>query len=101
MYKKRIFTSRCPSQSLSITDLVSTIRCWVKVQESYDCFFLLSDLFIVDSHFSQPDQVQNKILNSMADLLAIGISPQNTTFILQSIIPEHAQLSLLLEPYFN
>lgn len=56
----------------------------------------MADLHILTTDFAHPERLQDNILNMLADWLAAGIDPQRATIVLQSIIPEHAQLALLL-----
>jgi tryptophanyl-tRNA synthetase len=65
------------------------------LQDSYECFFLVADLHVLTTNY-HPEHLQDNILNMLADWLAAGIDPNRATIVLQSIIPEHAQLSLLL-----
>ncbi|GAB4504019.1 MAG: tryptophan--tRNA ligase [Anaerolineales bacterium] len=57
---------------------------------------MVADLHILTTDFAHPERLQDNILNMLADWLAAGIDPQRATIVLQSIIPEHAQLALLL-----
>jgi tryptophanyl-tRNA synthetase len=95
MKKQRILTGHRPTGPRHIGHLVGTLETWAQLQDSYECFFLVADLHVLTTNY-HPSQLQDNILNMLADWLAAGIDPKRATIVLQSIIPEHAQLSLLL-----
>ena len=96
MLKKRILTGHRPTGPRHIGHLVGTLETWAKLQDTHECFFLVADLHILTTDYAHPKRIQNNIRNMLADWLAAGIDPQRATIVLQSAIPEHAQLSLLL-----
>ncbi|MFZ5820525.1 MAG: tryptophan--tRNA ligase [Chloroflexota bacterium] len=96
MSKKRILTGHRPTGPRHLGHLVGTLENWARLQDSHECFFLVADLHILTTDYAHPKRVQENILNMLADWLAAGIDPQRATIVLQSIIPEHAQLALLL-----
>ena len=95
MKKSRILTGHRPTGPRHIGHLVGTLETWAQLQDSYECFFLVADLHVLTTNY-HPEHLQDNILNMLADWLAAGIDPNRATIVLQSIIPEHAQLSLLL-----
>jgi len=96
MSKKRILTGHRPTGPRHIGHLVGTLENWARLQDTHECFFLVADLHILTTDFAHPERIQDNILNMLADWLAAGIDPERATIVLQSIIPEHAQLTLLL-----
>lgn len=95
MTKKRILTGHRPTGPRHIGHLVGTLETWAGLQETHECFFLVADLHVLTTNY-HPEHLQDNIRNLLADWLAAGIDPQRSTIVLQSIIPEHAQLALLL-----
>jgi len=95
MSKKRILTGHRPTGPRHIGHLAGTLENWTRLQDTHECFFLVADLHVLTTSHSQPERIQDNILNMLADWLAAGIDPSRSTIVLQSIIPEHAQLSLL------
>jgi tryptophanyl-tRNA synthetase len=93
--KKRILTGHRPTGPRHLGHLVGTLETWTRLQDSHECFFLVADLHVLTTNY-HPDHIQTNILNMLADWLAAGIDPDRSTIVLQSIIPEHAQLALLL-----
>lgn len=95
MPKKRILTGHRPTGPRHLGHLAGTLENWAGLQDTHECFFLVADLHILTTDYAHPDRIQENILNMLADWLAAGIDPQRATIVLQSIIPEHAQLALL------
>jgi tryptophanyl-tRNA synthetase len=96
MNRKRILTGHRPTGPRHIGHLVGTLESWVKLQATHDCFFLVADLHVLTTDYAHPERIQGNIRHLLADWLAAGIDPQRAILVLQSAIPEHAQLSLLL-----
>lgn len=95
MAKKRILTGHRPTGPRHIGHLVGTLENWRRLQDTHECFFLVADLHVLTTSHAEPEAIQGNILNMLADWLAAGIDPARSTIVLQSIIPEHAQLELL------
>ncbi|GAP14081.1 tryptophanyl-tRNA synthetase [Longilinea arvoryzae] len=93
---QRILTGHRPTGPRHIGHLVGTLTNWVKLQNDYECFFLVADLHVLTTDYQHPGQIRANIQEMLADWLAAGIDPQRSRIVLQSAIPEHAQLSLLL-----
>jgi tryptophanyl-tRNA synthetase len=92
--RKRILTGHRPTGPRHIGHLVGTLENWARLQDTHECFFLVADLHVLTTNY-RPEHLQDNIRNMLADWLAAGIDPQRATIVLQSIIPEHAQLALL------
>ena len=93
--KGRILTGHRPTGPRHIGHLVGTIDYWARLQDSYECFFLIADLHVLTTDYEHPEYIQKNILEVLADWLAAGIDPNRATLVLQSAIPAHSQLSLL------
>jgi tryptophanyl-tRNA synthetase len=91
-----ILTGHRPTGPRHIGHLVGTLNTWVSLQADYHCFFLLADLHVLTTDFSHAERIQSHTLEVAADWLAVGIDPQHASLVLQSAIPEHAQLCVLL-----
>ena len=94
MTKKRILTGHRPTGPRHLGHLVGTLETWASLQESHECFFLVADLHVLTTNY-HPEHLRENIRDMLADWLAAGIDPQRSTIVLQSAIPEHAQLALL------
>ena len=95
MSNQRILTGHRPTGPRHIGHLVGTLENWTRLQDTHECFFLVADLHVLTTSHAHPEHIQENILNMLADWLAAGIDPSRSTIVLQSIIPEHAQLALL------
>lgn len=93
---KRILTGHRTTGPRHLGHLVGTLRQYVALQSQYDCYFLVADLHALTTNFDRPDQLSTNTLEVTADFLASGIDPEKACLILQSSIPEHARLDLLL-----
>jgi tryptophanyl-tRNA synthetase len=93
---KRILTGHRPTGPRHIGHLYGTLINWTAMQNRYDCFFLVADLHVLTTDFSHPQRISNNTLEMVTDWLAAGIDPHRASLILQSAIPEHVQLSMLL-----
>jgi tryptophanyl-tRNA synthetase len=94
--KGRILTGHRATGPRHIGHLVGTLNTWVNLQDTYECFFLVADLHVLTTDYAHPEQIRHNTIEILADWLAVGIDPGRSTLVLQSAIPEHALLSLLL-----
>ncbi|HVN56123.1 MAG TPA: tryptophan--tRNA ligase [Anaerolineaceae bacterium] len=94
--KGRILTGHRPTGPRHIGHLIGTLRNWVRLQEEYECFFLIADLHVLTTDYAHADWIRSSTLEVLADWLACGIDPQKSTLILQSALPQHTQLAVLL-----
>ena len=77
---------------------MGALRQWVEMQHSHDCFFSLVDLHAITVR-QDPEKLRNASLDSLALLLAVGISPEHSTIFMQSHVPQHSQLGWILNCY--
>ncbi len=96
MNRERILTGHRPTGPRHLGHWVGTLQTWVALQERDTCYFLIADLHVLTTDYAHPQRIQANVLEVAADWLAAGIDPQRSTLILQSAIPEHTQLALLL-----
>jgi len=94
--KKRVVTGVRPSGPLHVGHLAGVLRSWLELQESYECFFLLADVQALTTNFDRPDQISTDVREVILDWLSVGLDPQRSTFYLQSMLPEIAELTVFL-----
>lgn len=94
--KQRILTGHRPTGPRHIGHLVGTLENWRRLQDSYDCYFLVADLHVLTTDYEHTDRIPHNTIEMTLDWLATGIDPARSTLILQSAIPEHAQLCVVL-----
>lgn len=92
----RILAGHRPTGPRHLGHLVGTLQNWVSLQDDHECFFLIADLHVLTTDYQNPASIRSNTLEVVADWLAAGIDPQRSTLILQSAVPEHSQLALLL-----
>jgi tryptophanyl-tRNA synthetase len=99
MERKRILTGDRPTGKLHLGHYVGTLENRVRLQDKYDCLFIIADLHMLTT---QPEKervarVARNVRDIVLDYLAAGIDPQKSTIFVQSAVPETAQLNLILE----
>jgi len=93
--KKRVFSGVQPSGNLHIGNYLGALKSWVQIQRDYQCIFGIVDLHAI-TVYQDPAELKAKILETAALFLACGIDPQESTIVVQSSIPSHAELSWML-----
>ena len=94
--QKRILTGIRPTGALHLGHYVGALETWLELQEEYDCFFLIADYQALGDHFSEIDLITDSVKQVTLDWLSVGLDPEKSTFIIQSYVPEHAELTALL-----
>ncbi|MFC4639670.1 tryptophan--tRNA ligase [Deinococcus hohokamensis] len=92
--KPRILTGDRPTGPLHLGHLVGSLQNRVALQREYETFVLLADVQALTDNFEQPDKVRRNVLEVALDYLAVGLDPQACTFVIQSQIPEIAELTV-------
>jgi len=85
-----------PTGQLHIGHLVGALSNWVPMQDTYDCFYFVADWHALTSDFADTSQLTNYAYENAADWIAAGLDPEKSTLFVQSLVPEHAELYLLL-----
>lgn len=94
--KKRVLSGMQPSGRLHIGNLVGALQNWVRLQDEYDCFYFVADWHALTSQYADPSPIRENVNDVLINMLASGIDPDKATIFLQSRLPEHAELHLLL-----
>jgi len=92
----RVVSGMRPTGRLHLGHLVGALGNWVALQERYDCFYFVADWHALTSDFADTSQVTSYAVDNVADWMAVGLDPEKSTFFIQSQVPEHAELYLLL-----
>ncbi len=85
-----------PTGRLHIGHLVGALSKWVTLQEEFDCFYFVADWHALTSDFADTSQITSFAYDNAADWIGAGLDPEKSTFFVQSLVPEHAELFLLL-----
>ncbi|MGB8296150.1 MAG: tryptophan--tRNA ligase [Polyangia bacterium] len=90
-----IFSGIQPSGELHLGNYLGAVRNWVALQDNYRCFFCVVDYHAITQPF-EPGEMQRRVRDMAADLLACGIDPAKSTLFVQSAVPEHTELAWAL-----
>ena len=94
--KKRILTGIRPTGALHLGHYTGALKNWVKLQDDYNCYFLIADYQALGDHFHDIELIRDSVLKVALDWLAVGLDPEKSSFVVQSYVPEFAELSMLL-----
>jgi tryptophanyl-tRNA synthetase len=95
MMKKIILSGMRPTGPLHIGHLVGALDNWVKLQDEYECFFMVADWHALMSEYANPQDLRKNLIDNVADWLACGISPKKSTIFIQSQVKEHLELYMI------
>jgi tryptophanyl-tRNA synthetase len=96
MAKKRVLSGIQPSGKLHIGNLIGALQNWVKLQDEYECYYFVADWHALTSQYADTSQLNEYIKDVLVNCLAAGLDPEKSTIFIQSRIPEHAELHVLL-----
>jgi len=85
-----------PTGFLHIGHLVGALGNWVPLQDKYDCFYFVADWHALTSEYADTTRLTANAYENVADWIGAGLDPEKSTFFIQSLVPEHAELYLLL-----
>ncbi|MDD2752303.1 MAG: tryptophan--tRNA ligase, partial [Candidatus Omnitrophica bacterium] len=95
MMKKRILSGMRPTGKLHLGHLVGALDNWIKLQDEYECFFMVADWHALMSEYEDPQNLKDNIIDNLADWIACGISPEKSAIFVQSQIKEHLELFMI------
>ena len=93
---RRVLSGMRPTGKLHIGHYVGALQNWVRLQNDYDCFFFVADWHALTTDYADTSRVKDNILEMAFDWLAAGLDPEKATIFIQSHVPQHAELHLLL-----
>lgn len=85
-----------PTGKLHLGHLVGALDNWASLQDRYNCLYFVADWHALTSDYADPGEIVANAYDMVADWIAAGIDPGRTTIFVQSLVPEHAELYLLL-----
>jgi tryptophanyl-tRNA synthetase len=86
-----------PTGKLHLGHLVGALQNWERLQATYDCFYFVADWHALTSHYADTGDIVSSALDNVADWMGAGLDPERSIFFVQSMVPEHAELYLLLQ----
>jgi tryptophanyl-tRNA synthetase len=93
--RRRILTGIRPTGALHLGHYAGALENWVRLQREYDCYFLIADYQVSDYAENIP-HVRDSVWEVALDWLAVGLDPEGSHFVIESLVPEHAELTLWL-----
>jgi tryptophanyl-tRNA synthetase len=95
MMKKRVLSGMRPTGQLHIGHLVGALDNWIKLQDKYECLFMVADWHALMSEYADPGDLKENLIDNVIDWLALGISPRKSTIFIQSHVKEHLELHMV------
>jgi len=96
MFAERVLSGMRPTGNLHLGHYHGVLKNWVRLQSEYPCFFFVADWHALTTHYETPDVIEQSVWDMVVDWLAAGVDPNQATLFIQSKVPEHAELFLLL-----
>ena len=96
MYAERVLSGMRPTGSLHLGHYHGVLKNWVKLQHEYPCLFFVADWHALTTQYDDPHGISQSTWEMVIDWLAAGVDPEKASLFIQSQVPEHAELHLLL-----
>ncbi len=96
MFADRILSGMRPTGSLHLGHYHGVLKNWVQMQHEFECLFFVADWHALTTHYDSPQIIEQSVWDMVIDWLAAGVDPAHSTLFIQSKVPEHAELHLLL-----
>ncbi|KAF1043932.1 MAG: Tryptophan--tRNA ligase [Herbaspirillum frisingense] len=96
MYPDRVVSGMRPTGALHLGHYHGALKNWVKLQSELPCLFFVADWHALTTHYDDPSVIETSTWEMVIDWLAAGVDPSQSTLFIQSRVPEHAELHLLL-----
>ncbi len=96
MFSNRVLSGMRPTGALHLGHYHGVLKNWVHLQHEFECLFFVADWHALTTHYDDPSQIEKHVWDMVIDWLAAGVDPAQATLFIQSRVPEHAELHLLL-----
>jgi len=93
---ERILTGMRPTGRLHLGHYAGALENWLALQDQYECFFLIADYQAMGDHVDDVEGIRRSISDITLDWLAVGLDPERSSFVIQSYVPEHAELTMFM-----
>ena len=94
--ERRIVSGMRPTGKLHLGHLHGVLKNWIQLQHEYDCFFFVADFHALTTNYEDSRNIEQYSFETVVDWLAAGVNPGSATIFVQSKVPEHTELHLLL-----
>lgn len=96
MKRERVLSGMQASGKLHLGNLVGALKNWVDLQDKYDCFYFVADWHALTTGYANPSTIKESTQDLLINFIAAGLDPDKSTIFIQSMVPQHAELHLLL-----
>ena len=96
MFADRVLSGMRPTGSLHLGHYHGVLKNWINLQQQYECLFFVADWHALTTHYNTPEIIEQNVWDMVIDWLAAGVDPSQATLFIQSKVPAHAELYLLL-----
>jgi tryptophanyl-tRNA synthetase len=96
MFADRVLSGMRPTGRMHLGHYHGALKNWVRLQEEHECLYFAADWHALTTHYEEPAAIADSVWEMFVDWLAVGINPARATIFIQSRVPEHAELALLL-----
>ncbi|MGB9736073.1 MAG: tryptophan--tRNA ligase [bacterium] len=93
---ERVLSGLRPTGKLHLGHYHGVLTNFIRLQDSYECYFFVADLHALTTNYSKTEDIQLSVVQMLADWLAVGIDPAKATIFIQSYIPQHTELHTIL-----
>ena len=93
---KRVLSGMRPTGKMHLGHLAGALGNWAELQAKYECFYFVADWHALTSEYGNTEGLTDYALDNVTDWIAAGLDPERSTLFVQSLVPEHAELYLLL-----
>src|ERR1017187_861837 len=94
--RPRVLSGMRPTGKLHLGNYMGALKNWVALQDQYECYFFVADWHALTTDYADPSQIPRNTADVLADYLAAGLDPEKSVIFVQSHVPQHAELHLLL-----
>jgi tryptophanyl-tRNA synthetase len=96
MFDDRVLSGMRPTGALHLGHYHGVLKNWIQLQHEYQCLYFVADWHALTTHYDSPEIIENNVWDMLIDWLAAGVDPAQATLFIQSRVPEHAELHLLM-----
>jgi tryptophanyl-tRNA synthetase len=99
MFVDRVLSGMRPTGALHLGHYHGVLKNWVSLQHEHPCLFFVADWHALTTHYESPEIIETSVWDMVIDWLAAGVDPAQATLFIQSRVPEHAELHLLMSMF--
>jgi len=96
MFTNRVLSGMRPTGVLHLGHYHGVLKNWIRLQYEHECLFFVADWHALTTHYDEPASIEQHVWDMVVDWLAAGVDPAHATLFIQSRVPSHAELHLLL-----